>query len=223
MSKFAKVIMIVSMLIFVCTAVCFAEEDIKTLEKKLASDPNNVTLLKQVGLYYHEIASKGDKAAVKKALTNFEKATKLAKDDYAIKAWYGSTLCLVGRDTKNPLTQYKKVKDGLALMDEAVKKYPDSYEIRMCRAMTTVNLPESIFKRLRQSVDDFMYLINKDKEKPGFLPEREKRLAYLNMGYAFKTGGAIENAIKCWKRVVEINADSPEGKEAAGLLKKYGF
>lgn len=223
MSRYAKIFVLVGIVMFLFAVVCHAQDDLKTLEKKLAADPNNVQLLKTVGIAYHELAVKGDKNAVKKAVSYFEKAKSLAKDDYAIKCWYGSALCLVGRDTKNPLVQYKKVKDGLALMDEAVNKYPDNYEIRLCRAMTTVNLPDSIFKRLKQSIDDFMYLINKDNQKPGYLPEREKRLAYLNAGMGFKTGGALENAIKCWKRVVEINADSPEGKQAAELLKKYGF
>ncbi len=227
MRYISKISCMVLIILSLLTGLVLATDtDIAELKTRLEKEPENVALLKEIGIYYHTLGDEGDKDAVTEAMKYFEKAIELAPDDLSLKtlqAWYGSLLAMVGRDSSNPLTKYFKVKDGLKLMDEAVKAYPDYYEIRMTRAMTTWNLPNNVFGRLSESVNDFAYLINKENATPGYLPPREYRLAYLNIGLAMKEGGDLETAIKCWKKVIELDAESTEAKEAGELIAKYEF
>lgn len=223
MRKHRLIFWILIMICCISFQSVLASDEIKTMEETLKNNPENIDLLVKVGKYYHGLGEKGNKQAVEKALDYFHQALVLDEDNDIIKVWYGSTLCLVGRDSLNPLVKYSKVKDGLKYLDEAVNENPDDLEMRLTRAMTTVNLPNSIFKRLEQSIEDFTKLLKRDQDNSGFLPETEKLLVLLNVGIAHKQNGDLEQAYTYWEQVIELAPDSSQAKRAEELLSIYSF
>ena len=79
------IFVLIAVLVLSISNLVLADEYIDGLKEKLESDPENVSLLKEIGIYYQELANYGDKKAVKIAMEYFEKAMKLDENDDSLK------------------------------------------------------------------------------------------------------------------------------------------
>lgn len=95
----------------------------------------------------HNQGVDGDKEAVKEAFEMLKELHQQAPNNNLIKAYYGSTITLLGRDAKNNKERIKIANQGLNILDNAVHKEPDHIEIRLLRAYVSYRIPEKYFKR----------------------------------------------------------------------------
>ena len=130
-------------------------------------------------------AAKGDRDAVNKALSLFEKLYAQNPEDPLVSAYYSDCLCLSGRYAGNPGALFEKGMKAVKILDEAVEKDPDNIEIRLIRGLQSYLLPEPFFKRTSTAIADFEYLTER-YEKDGRVFRQElyhKFLQFLKRCY----------------------------------------
>ncbi len=105
-------------------------------------------------------ATAGDKRALRKAIGKIRKLEKAYRGHPLVQAYKGGALSLRGIDaSKPPLVRMRETEKGLATLDRALRllsrhkgKYEEREvaEVRLVAAFVFLNLPDSIFHRLRQ-------------------------------------------------------------------------
>ncbi len=143
----------------------------------------------QEAIRLHRNGLSGDKRAVREALQLLEQLRKEAPEDHGVLAYYGSTLCLLGRDLTDSAERSATVIKGLKLLDQAVAGEPDQFEIRLIRGSVCLNLPEQYFHRNATAVEDFQYLCSCCENDPDGVPAElyleflyNLSLAHSNLG-----------------------------------------
>ncbi len=133
------------------------EEFVSTVEPELKDNIGDGQRLKMLGIAYHNLASLKVKNSASKAESYLRKAAALLPADEEIKAYLGSAMTMVGRDTWNLLVKMTLVHKGITLIDNALAAWPDSVVIRMVRANNNLQLPDS-FQRKEMVKLDLQYL-----------------------------------------------------------------
>jgi hypothetical protein len=131
----------------------------------------------------------GDKDSAREALRLLEQARIQAPDNNLVLAYYGSTLCLLGRDLTDSIERSANVIRGLKFLDEAVAHEPDNFEIRVIRGNVCVNLPEMYFHRSDSAIEDCKFVISCYEKYPDSIPADlyfqfmyNLSIAYQNLG-----------------------------------------
>lgn len=102
-------------------------------------------------LFYRAVTSE---TALDSAVTVFDSLhTTGSVSESLVEVYLGSLTCLKGKHTFWPQKKYRHVKEGLVMMDNAVKQDPDNVEVLFIRATTTFYLP-SFFGHNQQALDD---------------------------------------------------------------------
>ena len=158
-----------------------------------------------VALYRRGLA--GDKEAVDQCIAALEQVTKSQPSNQLARVYLGSAYTLRSRGLGFGPKKLRTLKQGLAIMDEAVAAAPDDPKVRLARALTTSALP-GFFGRATQSRQDFLELANlaqRDREKfdKGDLP-----IIYYNAGLAAKHDGDKARAIALWEQGVRNSDDA---------------
>ncbi len=150
-----------SLLIWCMTSTILAQGTIRDLESKLDQNPNDVTLLVQLGKMYQNLAANGNKEAVGKGMSYLDNALKLDPPNGVALAYHGILWTMRGRDETEPSAKLNAVNKGIAEMDKAVELAPTNVSVYVVRGMTSVQLP-LIFKRLPIAVIDFDHVLSSD-------------------------------------------------------------
>ena len=119
----------------------------------LAAAPNEEKEIQ--GLYRRGLA--GDKAAVTHCIAQLERVLQSEPTNQLARVYLGSAYTLRSRDLGFGPKKLQAMRQGLALMDQAVEAAPDEPKLRLARALTTSALP-AIFARGTQSRKDFEQL-----------------------------------------------------------------
>src|SRR3954447_7048284 len=99
----------------------------------------------------------GDKAAVEQCIEKLETVSQREPSNQLARVYLGSAYTLRSRDLGFGPKKLSTLKQGLAVMDEAVANAPDDPKVRLARALTTSALP-SFFGRAGSSRKDFLLL-----------------------------------------------------------------
>ncbi len=172
-------------------------------------------------LYYR--GADGDKQAYEQANHLF---TKLYKEDGGsprIEAYYGSLRLLEASHTWALWKKNSLSKEGIRLMDKAVKAAPNDLEIRFVRAATTYDLP-GFFHRKEQSAQDFAYLAQR-APKAAHSGELEPRLAAASLyfhGEFLNDANEPSEAVAAWKAAIALAPNSRAARDSREELKKLG-
>ncbi|TCL76915.1 hypothetical protein EDC14_1001200 [Hydrogenispora ethanolica] len=157
--------------------------------KKAPADDSGGPDRFQQAVRLHQSGLSGDKQAVREALNLLEGLQRELPEHHGVLAYYGSTLCLLGRDLTDPVERSATVIKGLKLLDQAVASEPDQFEIRIIRGNVCLNLPEIYFHRNATAVEDFQYLLSCCENYPDGIPSElylemlyNLSLAYSNLG-----------------------------------------
>ena len=86
--------------------------------------------------------------------------------------WVGSAYTLRSRDLGFGPKKLSALKQGLAVMDEAVAAAPNEPKVRLARALTTSALP-AIFGRKGESLKDFELLAKEAERTPAHFDQGE--------------------------------------------------
>ncbi len=199
------------------TNVKIIEQEIKKIEKK--KKLNKKDSLNLVILYHNLALYKKELKTTERAIEKIEKIYKKNKTPI-ITTYYGSTLTLIGRDSKNPVIKIQYVKKGLKYIDKAIEEKPDNLFIRMVRANNNLELP-SFFKRLKYAIKDFEWIRkNFEKGKIKLQPQTMAEV-YYKLGDAYKRTGKVEKAVKMWQKAKKISPESEYGKKAKEILEIF--
>ena len=114
-------------------------------------------------LYRRSLA--GDKDAVNQCIEKLEAVLATNPKNQLARVYLGSSYTLRSRDLGFGPTKLRVLKQGLAVMDEAVAAAPNEYKIRLVRALTTNSLPAFLGQRSK-SKNDFEWLAQMAKKNP---------------------------------------------------------
>lgn len=172
---------------------------------RLAKDPHNPDLLREVGISYNIVGAPDKWDYFKKAQAALEEANRLRPNDAFTLMFLGSSLALQARNPSvSVLEKGSLVSDGLALMDKAVKLEPTSYRLRLMRATSSIAVP-SFFGRSAILEEDVNF-VRKTLEPtpPADLPGHQKAAGYLLMGVYHEKKSDLPLARRYWSKAAQI-------------------
>jgi hypothetical protein len=164
---------------------------------------------------YSDTATDHDRDLARKYL---KEAEKLDPKAAAPVAWLGLVRCVDGREKASE----QIAKEGLTMMDTALSKDGNNLDLRMLRASTAVEAPES-FKRLDRVIADLEFVLKRVKADPSQAKIYDIDLSevHLILGLAYRAKDAMDKARGYWAMAAKEGPDTTFGKRAAKLLKKY--
>lgn len=170
-------------------------------------------------LYYQGIY--GDKIASERAGQLFTKLHEQSPDDPLINVYYGSERLLEAQHTWALWKKNSLSKEGILLMDDAVKKQPDDLEIRFVRAATERNLP-GFFGRKEQAAADFAFITGRASNavRSGAFEPRLAAASFFYYGEWCREQSRLKDAEHAWKTAVNIAPDSNGGRKSSAELSK---
>ena len=181
----------------------------------IKNEPNNISALIALGVYYHDLGVDGDKKAVNKGEEFFEKVLSLDSSNAFATGYYGSILSLKARDAKMPWTKIKYAKQGFEQLDKSIQMNPDDLDVRLIRAMNSYQVPK-IMKRLPLSFEDFNFII--DHKTFESWTADHKAFVYLHFGRALEKDDQDDKARECFETAAKIAPLSKSGIEAKDKL-----
>ncbi|SES16325.1 hypothetical protein SAMN04487944_12130 [Gracilibacillus ureilyticus] len=157
----------------------------------------------------HKKAVAGDANAVQNAHQFLEKARASYPGNPLLDAYHGSTMILIGRDETKPLDRLRWVESGLGLLDEAVSADPDNAVIRLIRGKSSYRLPEKHFQRARTTIDDYIFIIDKEKLGNRLLDNQGSLQLMYELGELYYKIDEKQDAIYYWKQL-RNETDDPD-------------
>ena len=206
----------ISLLVWYMTSTILAQGIIQDLESKLNQNPNDVTLLVQLGKLYQNLAANGNKEAVGKGMSYLDNALRLDPANGVALAYHGSLWTMRGRDETESSAKLNAVNKGIAEMDKAVELAPTNVSVFVVRGITSIQLP-LIFKRLPIAVNDFDHVLSS-----GDFHSFNRNLqatVILWAGISYKQDHQSGKAKKMFQNAVELVPDSWVSKKATVELK----
>lgn len=176
-------------------------QSIPDFEAFLTNDSGNITLLKLLGIAYHQMARTNKEQYALKALEILTKGHELNKQDNIILCYLGSATTMMAETTWNPMKKMSYVNKGVAYIDKAVKRDPDLFRIRLTRAYNSLALP-GFLNRKDIATTDFEHLadlIETHPDRYSFL----KQEVFDNLIKIYKENGNTEKENFYSKKLIE--------------------
>jgi len=192
-----------------------AQQSLAELKKAAEKHPNDAAAVVKLARAYHDQAVAGDKSAVKKAIETAERALELDPGNALALAIRGSATTLRGRDAWLPWKKLDYVEEGCDDLDKAVEMAPNNVDVRLFRAVNSLNLP-GFFKRLHYAVKDLKHI----RSLPYFdrLPADLRATVFYYSGIAYQKSGQVERGSQMLQQAVKAAPESEYGKRAAAEL-----
>ncbi len=149
----------------------------------------------------------GDKEAVEQCIARLEEVLAQQPGNQLARVYLGSAYTLRSRDLGFGPKKLQALRQGLAMMDEAVTTAPEDQKVRLARALTTSALP-AILGRAASSRKDFAVLAEQATRAPGTLGAGELQVVFYHAGLAAKATGDKARAIALWKEALTHPKDA---------------
>ena len=146
-------------------------------------------------------------------------ALELEPTNSAALALLGSIYTIKGRDVFWPTHQLRLVREGNAIMDDAVRLAPDDLRTRLLRAFNNAHMPEFL-GRTEVVRADLAWLWEKVEKEPDRFTVGEKQETALHWGRQLKRQRRTEEARRVWERGRSLAPESPRGVQMAEELAK---
>lgn len=174
-------------------------------EEKGGSQPLEELMAR--GIQLHELAVDGDHEASREAFRLFQEVCALNPNDNMARAYFGSSLTLLGRDGTDPQEQFANTLEGLRILDEAFEAEPDNTGIRILRAYVSYRLPELYFHRTSIAIEDFNYLISRYEKGDNEISQSLYWDLLYNLGCAYRNIGEEKKALATWRKLLSLDPD----------------
>lgn len=148
----------------------------------------------------------GDKAAVEQCITKLEQTLKTEPQNQLARVYLGSAYTLRSRDLGFGPKKLQVLRQGVAVMDEAVAAVPSDAKVRLARALTTSALPAILGYRAA-SRKDFELLAAAAEHNPASFEESDLQIVFYNAGLAAKENGNRARAVALWQQGLRHPAD----------------
>ena len=139
--------------------------------------------------------------------------------DVKAMAYSGSIRLMEANRAVAPWKKGRLAKEGLRLLDEAVKAAPDDIEVRFVRGASTAHLP-GMFGRAGQSEADFEWLASRVSAaaKSGEIEARLGAAALYHQGANRDRAGDGSGARAAWTEAARIGEGTRAGADARKRL-----
>jgi len=196
-----------------------AQDRIRELEGSLKSNPNDESVLMELGRLYHDKAAAGDADAVDKSFRCIDRLLTIDTANVVALAYRGDLWALRARDSWWPPNKWSYSRKGAAELDMAVGLAPDNMMVRLLRGMNALAAP-GFLGRLPIALEDFIVLL----KHPAFL-EQSKELKvsiYYYAGVAHKRADDYDRARELFKQAISLLPGSDFARRAQEELKDMG-
>jgi tetratricopeptide (TPR) repeat protein len=190
---------------------------VKELEGILQQKPDDMGTLIKLGRIYHNQSAAGNKDAVDKGFTCFDKVLQIDPSNAVALAYRGSLWTLRGRDAWWPFTKMGNVDKGIDELDKAADLAPNDITVRLVRGINSVQLP-SMFRRLATALKDFTYLLN-DERFAKFDSHLQSTICCW-AGIAYKNDGQTAKAKDLLQKAISADPNSDTARKAENELKQ---
>lgn len=210
---------ILAILLMTLVAGTFAQDRIGELEAKLKANPDDQSMLMELGRAYYDLVASGDEGAVDKGFRCFDRLLALDSTNAVALVYRGSLWTQRARESRWPPTKLKNLKRGGDEMDRAVEMAPDNITIRLVRGINCLGLPQYA-NRLSEALEDFLVIL----KHPDFPDQTKelKALVFFYGGVAMKRADDYEKARELFKRAIAILPDSDFARRAQQELSDMG-
>ena len=208
--------MVSLLLSFVFAVGVIAQDRIRELEGSLKSNPDDESVLMELGKLYHDKAADGDADAIDKGFRCLDRLLTIDTINVIALAYRGDLWALRGRDSWWPPNKWSYLRKGAAELDMAVGLAPDNMMVRLLRGMNALAAP-GFLGRLSIALEDFIVLLR----HPAF-PDQSKELRvsiYYYAGVAHKRADDYDRARELFKKAISVLPDSDFAKRAQEELK----
>lgn len=154
----------------------------------------------------------GDKAAVNDCIAKLEAVLQTDRENQLARVYLGSAYMLRSRDLGFGPKKLQVLKQGVAVMNEAVAAAPSDPKVRLARALTTSALPAILGYRA-ESRKDFEELAALAERAPEKFEEGDLQIVYYNAGVAAKAGSQRDRALTLWKEAQRHPVDAVLAKK----------
>jgi hypothetical protein len=159
----------------------------------------------------------GDKAAVEQCIGILEQTLKAEPTNQLARVYLGSAYTLRSRDLGFGPKKLQVLKQGVAVMNEAVAAAPNDAKVRLARALTTDALP-GILGYKSESRRDFAELAAMAQRSPEKFAEGDLQIVYYNAGLAAHANGEHERAVTFLKQAQAHRVDAALAKKVDAQL-----
>ncbi len=187
--------------------------DLSLLEARLEREPTNRLVLIRTALEYHNQAAFGGEGQAKlleRSKSCLNLLLELDPQNTFARTLLGSATVISAREPFWPGTKIRRVREGLALMDSALKADPDDADARFTRASNNLFLPD-LFDRKSVVQTDFAWLQERADREEFALDFRQ--YVYLYHGYAQKRWGQKDRARQLWEDGLAVDPASKVAEE----------
>lgn len=187
--------------------------DLTLLEARLEREPTNTMVLIRTALEYHNQAAfggEGQAKLLKRSKSCLNLLLELDPQNTFGQALLGSATVISAREPFWPGAKIRRVREGLALMDAALKADPDDADARFTRASNNLFLPD-LFARKPVVQADFAWLQERANRSEFAVDFRQ--YVYLYHGYAQKRWGQIDRARQLWEEGLAVDPTSKVAEE----------
>ena len=196
-----------------------SDAEVRALESILAKRPDNLRVLRNVGMIYMFRARAGidfDRH-IDAAIDLFERGLALDGGDPWLHACYGISCGLKADHSWSPITMVRFVRTSMKELDRAVEIAPDFLEIRQMRAMVLREIP-SLIGKPEVARQDLEFIIGSAESGKAYLDEQSITQSYLALADICFEENDRARAADLLHQVLLVAPDSPEGKVASHLL-----
>ena len=134
----------------------------------------------------------------------------------------GSARSMMARDSFNPVSKMKYVKEAFIFLDQAVDEYSNvSYLPQLIRGIVSLQVPGFLGKET-QGEKDLQSILDRYQADPQSVPTGVVSDVCLYLGNLKKSRKDLPAAIKLWQRSYESGPERINGKLAKRNIEKYG-
>lgn len=169
------------------------------------SDPflnENIIAIQQL----HDQSAAGNKEKTDTLIQRLEILIAQEPNNQLYRVYLGSAFTLKSRDVFPGPSKLRFLKDGLKIMDTAVKKDPKNCSVRFIRAVNNYYLPAFINRR-DDAREDFEALLKQISANPGKLDSRTIQAIHYFAGLAYKQTKREDDARTTWQAGLALQAD----------------
>jgi tetratricopeptide (TPR) repeat protein len=193
-------------------------ERLAELQGRLAQDSTNTALLFEIADLCYDEGAEGNAKAVELAESYFNRLLKLEPNHALGMALLGSTITMKGRDAFWPNVRLRHAKEGVRIMDAAVKLAPDDPRVRLVRAENNFHMPK-FMDREDVVKADFEWLWQQAQKKPEALPTRFRQKVAYFYGLVLKKQKRTPEAIQVWQSGLQPDPNSERADQIRKQLK----
>lgn len=186
---------------------------------QMAKEGTNTMRLYALADLCHDAGAGGDKEAVVRAEGYLRQLLSSEPDNAQGLGLLGSVYTMKGRDSFWPTTQLKLVREGIEMMDKAVKLAPEDLRTRMTRVFNNAHMPDFL-GRGETVIADLEWLWGKVEKEPQLFTVRQRQELALHWGKRLKRLDRVSEARKVLEAGRDFEAQSPMARQIAAELAK---